>query len=438
MVKEFRLGYAPEGWNNLVSHCASISINTEKLAACGLVVTSATAAYDRFRNRVMFPIFDISGKPIAFGGRALDNETKPKYLNSSETILYQKNRVLYGLSHARATIKEKGYVIFVEGYMDFLSLYQAGIKNAVATSGTALTEEHGHLIRRFTSKIVLVFDGDNAGVAAAERAIFILLPLNLDVCVLVLPQEHDPDTFIQEFSTTVFLEKIAQAETGIRFYLKRIMQQYDAKSATGKSEVIHHIAPLIKALSDEIVRAEVIKEVSQELGIKETILYSKLKPVLKNLGTESTQQPSPMAAQKLLATEEGHFLQILVKDPSLIPTVLKYISSETFLENNSGKLYSLITETFSVDKTLQTLFSRTTDGELRQILSLMAVKELPPGDLNEEITHKVKRFILKVYTAKKHQITQLIRKENNQELKAKLLQKQNDLITKYGAISKEW
>ena len=205
-IREFRLGYAPPGWSELLSYAKQRGIPQEALIQCGLAISRPDKKiYDRFRDRIMFPVFDTSKRPIGFGGRGLAPDAEPKYLNSPETLLYQKNRTLYGLHAAQHHIKQAKSVIIVEGYMDFLALYQAGIKNVIATSGTALTDTQARIIQRFSSTVFLVFDGDSAGVNAAKRAVFVLAPYNLDIRVLILPDEEDPDSYIKKYGKDAFL-----------------------------------------------------------------------------------------------------------------------------------------------------------------------------------------------------------------------------------------
>lgn len=205
-VKEFRLGFAPSGWSSLIMFFQEQRIPLSTLVKCGLAVEKENGGgYDRFRNRVIFPLHDLSGRVIAFAGRGMNDEVQPKYLNSPETLLYKKKDFLYGLYKSRQYIKDQGYCLVMEGYMDYLTLYQAGIRNGVASSGTAFTAEHGRLLQRFTSKIVLVFDGDSAGQTAAQRAVFILAPLDLDISILVLPGDEDPDSFVKSHGPQAFL-----------------------------------------------------------------------------------------------------------------------------------------------------------------------------------------------------------------------------------------
>lgn len=438
-VKEFRLGYAPNGWSNLVNYAKSKNIAEDKLVACGLAVASSegSAPYDRFRNRIIFPIFDLTGRTIAFGGRSMDEEAKPKYLNSPETNLYRKNRILYGLHHARASIKEKGFVIFVEGYMDFLSLCQAGIQNVVATSGTALTEEHGQLIRRFTSKIVLVFDGDGAGSVAAERAVFTLAPQNLDMYVFILPEGEDPDTYVSKYGPDSFNKQSNEADDEVQFIINRAVKTYSPETAKGKSSIVEHIMPLIQSTTDTIIKAELIKRTAEKLDIKEHHIYAKI-PRKKHRSAQPGKEPPVNAADHFIETEEGSFLHIIVKEPKLIETAQKHLSTETFSDPFIKKLFSLIIKTYKEDKSLKNIIDRTDNSDIKKAFSLMLIKEIPSDKHEEDLSHKVKRFLLRLNKKEMHENTKKIRNENNPDAKKKLLYEQKVLITQRGDLVNKW
>ena len=218
-VRDFRLGYAPGGWSSLLDSAAGKGIAAEALVTCGLALKSAEGStYDRFRDRIIFSLTDLSGRVIGFAGRGLEADATPKYLNSPETPLYRKKEFLYGLNSTRQYIKEENSSLVVEGYMDFLTLYQAGIRNVVATSGTAMTPEHAHVLTRFTSRVILVFDGDEAGQNAAERGVFTLAPFDLDVSILTLPPEEDPDSFVKAHGPDPFRAMMTEGARRDRFH----------------------------------------------------------------------------------------------------------------------------------------------------------------------------------------------------------------------------
>jgi DNA primase len=221
----FKLGFAPDSWDALSTHLRQKGATQEQLEKSGLVVRKDEGgSYDRFRGRLIFPVFDAQGKPIAFGGRTLDPDGEPKYLNSPETPAYTKGRHLYGLHLTRDDIRRQGFAILVEGYLDLIVPYQFGIRNVVASLGTALTPEQVKLIGRFARKVVVNYDGDRAGVQAAKRAIETILAEDIEVKVLVLPDNADPDDFIRQHGVSEYNRRRGEAQPHIQFVIDQAVR----------------------------------------------------------------------------------------------------------------------------------------------------------------------------------------------------------------------
>ncbi len=264
IAKRFGLGYAPEGWRSL----ASVFPNYEEplLAESGLVIVNEedSKRYDRFRDRVMFPIRNIKGECIGFGGRVLGEGT-PKYLNSPETPVFHKGRELYGLYEAREALHTAGFVLVTEGYMDVVALAQMGFPNAVATLGTACTPDHVQKLFRFTDAVVFSFDGDAAGRRAARKALDGALPYATDVRsikFLFLPAEHDPDSYIREFGREGFAECISQAIPLSRFLIEVAQEGCDLDSAEGRARLSSNAAPLWRTLPDGALKRQLLSELA--------------------------------------------------------------------------------------------------------------------------------------------------------------------------------
>lgn len=268
----FGLGYAPDGWRGLAS--VFPHYDDPLLEESGLVIaTGDTEAdkkrYDRFRDRIMFPIRSVQGDVIGFGGRVLD-KGEPKYLNSPETPVFVKGRELYGLHEARAAMRQKGYVLVVEGYMDVVALAQLGFPNAVATLGTACTAEHVQKLFRFTDSVVFSFDGDAAGRRAAGRALEASLPHANDtrtVRFLFLPTEHDPDSYVREHGTDAFEQCVAQAVPLSRQLIEAARDGMDLDSAEGRAKLLANAKPLWAALPDGALKLQLLGELAQAGGL---------------------------------------------------------------------------------------------------------------------------------------------------------------------------
>jgi DNA primase len=269
VARQFGIGYAPAGWRSL----ASVFPNYDDplLAESGLVIVGEAAEngegkrYDRFRDRVMFPIRNVKGECIGFGGRVMGDE-KPKYLNSPETPVFSKGRELYGLYEARAAFRDRGYALVTEGYMDVVALAQLGFPNAVATLGTACTPEHVQKLFRFTESVVFSFDGDAAGRRAARKALDGALPYASDVRsvkFLFLPAEHDPDSFIREFGADAFARFISEATPLSRFMIEAAREGCDLGSAEGRAHMASNARPLWSALPDGALKRQLLGEIAE-------------------------------------------------------------------------------------------------------------------------------------------------------------------------------
>lgn len=265
IARRFGLGYAPEGWRSLAS--VFPDYDSPLLSESGMVIVNEEdhKRYDRFRDRIMFPIRNVKGEYIGFGGRVLGDE-KPKYLNSPETPVFSKGRELYGLFEARNALRDHGYVLVTEGYMDVVALAQLGFPNAVATLGTACTPEHVQKLFRFTDSVVFSFDGDAAGRRAARKALDGALPFASDtrsVKFLFLPAEHDPDSYIREFGSEAFSEQVSQALPLSRFLVEAASEQCALDTAEGRALMAAHARPLWTALPDGVLKRQLLAELAQ-------------------------------------------------------------------------------------------------------------------------------------------------------------------------------
>jgi len=256
-AQTFRLGFAPDSWEALSTHLRQKGATQEQIESSGLVVKKDEGgSYDRFRGRLIFPVFDAQGKPIAFGGRTLDPEGEPKYLNSPETPAYTKGRHLFGLNLTRDEIRRAGFAILVEGYLDLIVPYQHGVKNMVASLGTALTPEQVKLIARFARKVVVNYDGDRAGVQAAKRAIETFLAEDLEVKVLVLPDNADPDDFIRKYGVSEYNRRRGEAQPQIQFVIDQALRDRNLHNPADKAAAVEETLPFVRAVRGRIQRRE--------------------------------------------------------------------------------------------------------------------------------------------------------------------------------------
>ena len=292
VAKRFSLGYAPDEWQNFTDVVGSYEDESiaNVLAQTGMMVQGESDGsmrvkrFDRFRDRIMFPIRSLKGQIIGFGGRVID-KGDPKYLNSPETVLFKKGQTLYGLFEARKFIREKGFVLVCEGYMDVVALAQMGFPNAVATLGTACTDHHIQLLLRHTDRIVFSFDGDSAGRKAAKRAFEACIPHadDKEIRFLFLPKEHDPDSFIREFGQDKFNEEIQKAQPLSRFFIDVVSDQIDWSSAEGKAQAQNNAKDYFKKMPAIALRVQILRDFAKRLGASQLELE-------KFYGLPSTQE----------------------------------------------------------------------------------------------------------------------------------------------------
>jgi DNA primase len=336
IAREFGLGYAPEGWRSLAS--VFPDYDDPLLAESGLVIVNedpstgsgqaTSKRYDRFRDRVMFPIRNVKGECIGFGGRVLGDE-KPKYLNSPETPVFSKGRELYGLYEARQALREHGFVLVTEGYMDVVALAQLGFPNTVATLGTACTPDHVQKLFRFTDSVVFSFDGDAAGRRAARKALDGALPYATDVRsvkFLFLPSEHDPDSYIREFGKDAFSRYISEATPLSRFLVDSAREGCDLGSAEGRAHMAANAKPLWLLLPDGALKRQLLAEIATlaQLDVAELSSLWGQKPASASWSRPRRPEaaPRPPRPGRTLPPGRGdRALQIVLSDPTAWETL---------------------------------------------------------------------------------------------------------------------
>lgn len=280
-IKTFELGYSLDKWDGLIEAAKKNSYNEELLEKAGLKIVKDNKAYDRFRGRVVFPIHNVSGKTIAFGARVLKNtENQPKYINSPETELYTKSKIVYGIFQAKQSIRLEDMCYLVEGYTDVISMHQCGIKNVVASSGTSLTDDQIKLVARYTSNITVLFDGDAAGIKASLRGIDMLLECGLNVRAVRFPAGEDPDSYSQKLSPSAYKHFLDQEAVDFIVFKTSLLAADSHKDPVKKAETIRDIVISIAKIPDPIKRTVYIKECSSLLQIDESILITEQNKIL--------------------------------------------------------------------------------------------------------------------------------------------------------------
>lgn len=278
----FGLGFALPEWDTLLTHLKENKVNLSQAKDIGLIDTKDDGNYyDKYRGRTMFPIFSPNGRVIAFGGRVMNpDEKSAKYINSPESKIYSKRKTLYGLYHSKEEIRRLDKAILVEGYMDVISLFQNGVKNVVASSGTALTEEQVLLLSRFTKNIVVNFDADIAGQKAATRSIELLLKNGFDVKLILLPNNEDPDSYINKFGTEEFNKQVVNAQDFLEFQSEQFYNSGAFDDSKKSAEAIRELVKYVALIEDELKRNILIRSISQKFNLREKLIEKELDRIL--------------------------------------------------------------------------------------------------------------------------------------------------------------
>jgi DNA primase len=322
-INNWRLGYSPDSWQSLSEFLISKGFKRDKIIDSGLAIKKDDHSYDRFRGRIMFPIMNTSGRPIAFGGRIFgDSEDTAKYMNSPQTLLYDKSKVLYGIDKAKVEIRRQNKAILVEGYTDVIMAHQAGFKNVVSTSGTALTKKQLNILSRYSQNLFTCFDMDNAGISATKKGIEMARALGFDVQVITLPSGDDPADLIKKDSDQ-WKKRVKEAKDAMQFYFEAACEGKDLDNPKDKKDIAKELLPLIKKMPNNIEKSHWAKKLAKKLDVPEEAIYNQLrKTKVENDNKKKTKRRSKKKPKKRIKTKkrilEERVISILAKKPDLI------------------------------------------------------------------------------------------------------------------------
>lgn len=348
VIEQFRLGFSPDTWETIVNLLKKEKTSKNIAAQCGLVMEKKQKAghYDRFRNRIMFPIFDVNMQVAGFGGRVMD-DSLPKYMNSPETPVYNKSRILYGLHAAKQFCRQQGFVYIVEGYFDFLSLYQHGIKNCVASLGTAITPEHIRVLKGYATKVILVFDSDAAGINAAQKSIKIFLKEGIDTRILVLPEQSDPDSYVMKYGQKAFNELALNAKTIMQFLLQVSIDTHGL-SVEGRIKVLDDMKQYLSSIQDSALRSLYVKQLAEKLNIDEKAVLEKVRDLHAKQNRKKISLFDETGDKEKLDSDrrEEQMISMMLNFPEIIDEVknrdiFKYFYSEK-LKQIGQKIISVV------------------------------------------------------------------------------------------------
>lgn len=470
-IRAFGLGFALNKWDSLVKFLIGKNIDIDKALHLGLIgKTNNGKLYDKLAGRLIFPIFSPNGRVVAFAGRTLTEESDtPKYINSPESLIYVKGRVLYGLSFAKDEIRKLNNVILVEGYMDLISLYQNGIKNVVAISGTALTDEQAQLLSRYTRNIILLFDSDTSGINASLRSIEILLKRDCDVKIASLPSSEDPDSFINKYGKEKFTKIIKQADNFLEFHTAYLEKQGAFKDPQKTVEAIRELIKPVAIIEDELKRTILIKNISKKFNLREKLLENELDKLIKDKSKLSvkTQQKSEdlnkdsdlfdlkfyHPKNSILINKEVEIIKLLFEgDKNILEIIFSNIEPETFELEINKKIFLRVKDEFENfgnchPSHLISLFDEETQKYLRQItLQNFTISDHWEGkyptenydkiifDYTKDLIIKLKQLIIDKQISDKQK---LIKSSNDESIILSLIREINELSKKKLNISLE-
>ncbi len=378
-IRQFQIGYASDTWDGLITHLREKGFDATIIEKSGLVVPRADnkGYYDRFRGRVMFPIFDYRGRPVAFGARAMKNDDKVKYINSPETPIYTKGRHLYGFNWSKEAAGREHRVIIVEGYLDFIRPFLAGIENVAASQGTALTVDQIRLIRRYTHHVTMLFDMDTAGQSAALRSLDVLLEEEMDVRVAALADGEDPDSFIRIYGADDFRRRVAQAKSLFDFKLERLSAAFDVHTPEGRGMICREMLITLEKIRNEIVKNDYLKQLATRLNVSEDVVLRERQNILRKqpaMPGRIQEEAVKPAISAVFSSDEEWLLRFVMADVEwlkktrerLAPEELPGVAAQEVLRT----AYCLFDQGREAGPAA--LIEQFTDEALRQKLTAMA------------------------------------------------------------------
>lgn len=405
IIRRFGLGYAPDDWNSLVDHLKSKGFREDELVASGICGrTKKGGLYDRFRGRVIFPIIDLRGNVVAFGGRAM-GDRGPKYLNSSDTPVFKKSKNLFALNFAKSS--KAPNLILAEGYMDVIAIHQAGFDNAVATLGTSLTEEQARIIAQYTDTIVIAYDSDNAGQAATKRAINIFSEVGVKVNILSIPNAKDPDEFLKKFGPERFQMLIEGCTNALEFEIAKIRSKFDVSTSDGKVSFLKEFARLMADIRNPLEREVYLSKIAEELNVSPLAITSQITSIQK--GRRSAQAKKEkndtsiyigdiasgrkdMDRKRNLkyAVAEEHIIEILMKNQDYVPYFMKQCGPSEFVTEINREIATLICQRIADHRSVEPMaLSESLSGEamdrLSGILASQTMQRAERSQLDEYI-----------------------------------------------------
>ena len=396
IIESFKIGYASPSWDGVHQFLKKKGISADIQNSAGLIKERENGGgyVDRFRERIIFPISDSEGRIVGFGGRVLnDTDSRPKYLNSPETLVYKKGNILYGLHITKDLIRKSKDAFLVEGYFDLITAYQHGIKNVIATSGTALTEDHARLLRRYTETVTLVFDGDEAGRNASNRGGIVLLNGGVKVKVIPLPQGNDPDSFIREKKGDGFFNISKGSKPFMEYIINKESAESDLKSIDGRVKCINAVIPFLSLMNNSVEKSMYISSLAEKTGVSEKAIMDEMS---KNKVKDKAKVKEVLTSTSSSNKAERILVQLMLLDNKNIEKIKKHISVDDFKDNDMAKISSLLfTLSESNDNiAISHIMDKLSEDKLKKLISEMVFEDIEYQDVDKNISDCI-RYIKK-------------------------------------------
>ncbi|OGS35981.1 MAG: DNA primase [Elusimicrobia bacterium RIFOXYB2_FULL_49_7] len=416
----FSIGYAPDSYDALRRHL-SADFEEEVLVRAGLLVKREDGkVYDKFRRRLVFTIQNLSGLTCGFSCRVLNPDDNPKYLNSPETTVFQKGRLLYGLLQARDAIRKENRAVIVEGNVDLITLFQGGIKNVVASLGTAFTDSHALLLKRFCSQVTLLYDGDSAGQSSAKRGLNLLLNAGLSVRVVSLPSKEDPDSYFKKNGKEAMEALLKTGKDVVDFLIDHFSTSNDLSVAENKSKLVQEMAPLLSELTDPVIKAEYVRKAALRIGTREEFFIPKGNIRKWGATNRDATQPAADVTPVSIDALEEEMVSLMVRAPQAVLSLAqRYLKKEDFSHPSFQTMYLIMLEEGTFDESMLA----SLEADAQKIASAMMMAEPPKSDgqAADDMKALLLRFRRRRLENERAQIKQQMSQCTDEEEKLKLM-----------------
>lgn len=443
VVNRYKIGYAPSGWDALTNHARSKGFETGILVRAGLLKEGREAGkpYDAFRHRLMFPIRNLSGRVVAFGGRRLSDEESAKYINSPESAIYHKGKVLFGLWEARNAIRKSNRALLVEGYTDLITPTAAGVENAVASLGTSLTNEQAKLLGRFAAEVFILYDGDEAGRNAARRAVDVLLAAGLSPHVVLLPEDQDPDSIVRSEGVEVLWERVNNAVEPVEFQMQLAQGKNKTLSTAARVAAVKSLLETASQISKPVEREVFLQEISTRTGVA---LDSLRQGLPRRVSSRPRQEAGSAPQGSKISAAALELVKLLVRSPDLRPQILSEFNSRDIEDETLRPLVVKLEQQNleEIEEPPETLLNYFPENPLRDFITQCLTDEPPDRDPErargiyeqtaQDCLHRLR--LAKVQTEIRNEREELFKAQSNKALTEEILANLQNLLSDEKAL----